>query len=483
MHISSLGALLSGALAALSVKDISCRMWDKAVGPASICPLITDTRPFILRDIEETLGSDLGYTLEDMPNVPRSQLDLQYNLIDVWRDPVGMPVPHTTWIENRQLHWWGMEPPNKWRAIERAYAESTRKWSETTDLVVRPPPSAFELAYWTKDLIVRPTPGELIVWVPPNTCPPGARPPPPPPPSLPPSLPSVETKDKSPVAKLIHTVYDRARGLASFESRRTVIGFYSLAICFYALAIGVYALIIGYLAIAALVGPEPSRIAWRGYALAADHIGGVSAVLGSVGRTLYRSMFLVTALDNMPTDAEVQRVANDDMSRLSERRDAARRDHTLMAGPRPIIAYDLANYNPLPHPDQRPLLVVFQNGQLATPPLAIPRLPMHSRTRSLFTVVEARAAPSSGPMTTASAYEDETSSETTLVDSKALLLRQALGMKLVGLRKSAVRRHERLRALRDEMGEEVALRHAQEGRAILRQHLRAMMGIAEQADD
>ena len=71
----------------------------------------------------------------------------------------------------------------------------------------------------------------------------------------------------------------------------------------------------------------------------------------------------------------------------------------------------------------------------------------------------------------------------TLLGSKALLRRQAPGVKLFGLWKSRVRRHGQLRALRDEMGEDVALRHAQEGRQILRQNLRTMMGVPGQVSD
>ena len=71
----------------------------------------------------------------------------------------------------------------------------------------------------------------------------------------------------------------------------------------------------------------------------------------------------------------------------------------------------------------------------------------------------------------------------TLLGSKALLRRQAPGIKLFGLWKSRVRRHQELRSLRDQMGEDVALRHAQEGRKILRQNLRSMMDVSEQVCD
>ncbi|KZT66571.1 hypothetical protein DAEQUDRAFT_739931 [Daedalea quercina L-15889] len=453
MHISSLGALVSGALAALrpSSKDFTCRMWDKSVG--GICPLITDTRPYILAEIHEKLGSDLGFTLEDMPNIHRSFVDLEYGTVYISYDSIGTPYPNLFHIEGGERRIWAMKAPNPWPAIMRRFAEDTRKWSATTDLVFVPPPM-------TKDLIVRPVPGELIVWVPPNTCAPGERP-------RRKSPPSLEVEDGSVLANFIHTVLDGTRQHTNFVSRRTVIGLYAL---------------VSYLAIATLLGLEPLGNAWRGSTLGhiVGHLG-VSAVLGSVGFTLYGSTLLGTALNGLPTDAEVQQAADDDMDRLERRRDAARRDNALMASPRPIIAYDLANYKPLPHFDHRPLLIVFRNGPIPTP-LAIVHPPMRPRTWSSMTVMEARAAPSNGPMKMSSEYEDETFCKNTLLGSKALLRRQAPGVKLFGLWKSAVRRHEKLRALRDEMGEDVALRHAQEGREILRQNLRTMimMGIREQ---
>ena len=70
--------------------------------------------------------------------------------------------------------------------------------------------------------------------------------------------------------------------------------------------------------------------------------------------------------------------------------------------------------------------------------------------------------------------------ERTLAGAKRTLLRQAPGIELFGLRKRRVRRHQDLRTLRDEMGMENALRHAQEGHAILRAGLHSMMGIGEQ---
>ena len=68
----------------------------------------------------------------------------------------------------------------------------------------------------------------------------------------------------------------------------------------------------------------------------------------------------------------------------------------------------------------------------------------------------------------------------TMAGAKRTLLRQAPGMEIFGLWKRRVRRHQELRALRDEMGMENALRHAQEGHAVLRANLRSMMGIGEQ---
>ena len=70
--------------------------------------------------------------------------------------------------------------------------------------------------------------------------------------------------------------------------------------------------------------------------------------------------------------------------------------------------------------------------------------------------------------------------ERTLAGAKRTLRRQAPGMELFGLWKRRVHRHQELRALRDGMGMENALRHAQEGHAILRANLRSMMGVREQ---
>ena len=68
----------------------------------------------------------------------------------------------------------------------------------------------------------------------------------------------------------------------------------------------------------------------------------------------------------------------------------------------------------------------------------------------------------------------------TLYGAKKLLRRQAPGVSVFGLWKRRAQRHEELRALRDEMGEEVARRHAQEGLKVLRANLRSMMGTEEQ---
>lgn len=68
----------------------------------------------------------------------------------------------------------------------------------------------------------------------------------------------------------------------------------------------------------------------------------------------------------------------------------------------------------------------------------------------------------------------------TLYGAKKLLRRQAPGVSVLGLWKRRVQRHEELRVLRDEMGEDVARRHAQEGLEVLRANIRSMMGVEEQ---
>ena len=176
---------------------------------------------------------------------------------------------------------WTMYPPNPMPAMQRAFAEDIRKWSQTTDLMVAPPSTAFDLALWTTDIIVRPIPGELIVWVPPNRnmfMPPKKRIP----------FPSTQPKarDESMFANFIHTVFNETRHRTKFASRSTVIGFYTL--------------VIGYLVIASLFGLELLEDAWRrcayGYTFCRLEVLAALDFVEQKACNLYRSMVRCAAL-------------------------------------------------------------------------------------------------------------------------------------------------------------------------------------------
>ena len=171
-----------------------------------------------------------------------------------------------------------------------------------------------------------------------------------------------------------------------------------------------------------------------------------------------------------------------------------------MAAPRPAFALDLANWTPVPKRELPTLLIIIQNGPIPTP-LALERSATRPRTFSAMTFMEAKPARTSGPLTmsllveevsynslvyglsfarTIPSSQEAPWNERTLAGDKCTLRRQAPGIELFGLWKRRVRRHQELRTLRDEMGMENALRHAQEGHAILRASLRSMIGIGEQ---
>ncbi|KAH9835174.1 uncharacterized protein C8Q71DRAFT_107490 [Rhodofomes roseus] len=342
--------------------------------------------------------------------------------------------------------------------------EDVRKWSKTKDLIAAP---TFDLAQWTTDLIVRP-PGDIVVWVPPNTCLLAERP-------RTHSQPSPETviilpaSDWTPetpyVVKPARTVVGGFQDHHHLGSRRAI----------HALVV-FYTLVIAYVAVATL---EPVRTAWRMTPI--GHLG-LQAVLGFVGRTLYWSMFFVTSLKGIPSDWDVQG-ASGAIRKAGPKPRMARafpKDHALIGGPRPLVAYDLATYTPTAPLALRPLLVIFQDGPVPTP-LALPRSATRPRTFSAMTSMEARPAPSSGPYTNVSLIEDEGPCPTTMSFCKRFLRRQHPGLNLFGLRERRVRRHAELRALRDEMGEDVALRHAQEGRKILQENLRSMWATGGQS--
>ncbi|KZT66573.1 hypothetical protein DAEQUDRAFT_758684 [Daedalea quercina L-15889] len=424
MHLQSLGAFIAGALAAVSQSQLYCQMRGKHVG--ATCPVdFNNVATVVGRMSDKMIG--FGHALADVPVVAIVG-GIASGMMGITYDVNGVPVPYHDEVFLR----WYMYPPlyppgDPYARMMRTYAEDVRKWSATTDLIVVP------------DRVT-----DLIVWVPPHERLRLLMPPP------------VD------LTELIDTVFqadstqdDSESNLASL---RLLLGFYALTF------------VSASLAIASLLGLEPARDARRG-ATMGDKLG-VSAVLDFIRLALWKQV---------STYCDTQQPVRYEVTSMNrrERRDAVRREHALMAGPRPLIAYDLANWSPLPRLDNRPLLFVHQHGSVPNP-FAIARPPMRSRTWSSMTVTEARPAPSSRPMSNASQYEDETLVKHTLLESKALLRRQAPGIRLFGLWKSRVRRHAELRALRDEMGEDVARRHAQEGLEVLRQNLRSMMGVPGQ---
>ncbi|EPS98007.1 hypothetical protein FOMPIDRAFT_89964 [Fomitopsis schrenkii] len=363
--------------------------------------------------------------------------------------------------------WYG-DPPDPIAQQILQFAEDARKWSMTTDLIVAPT-NAFELAQWTTDLIVRP-PGDMIVWVPPSEFLAGLR-------SLVPPTPAVVDSDTEliepsasvPGTAVTGTVFGRIADNGYFNPRHMVMAF--------------YALVIGFIAVTIIHLAPAVRIAWN--KMVVDYTPAVLAVLGRVGRAIFGSLLRVSS----PTLDDVQRIFGGAEVTVPNRRErrslkfaAPRiiRDHALMASPRLAVACDLANWTPAPQRTLRSLLVVFQDGSYPTP-LALERSETRPRTFSAMTFMEAKPARTSGPLTMALLVEEEyPGSKRTLKGAKSRLRRQAPGMELFGLWKRRVRRHQELRELRDEMGVDNALRHAQEGHAILRSNLRSMMGIGEQ---
>ena len=260
-----------------------------------------------------------------------------------------------------------------------------------------------------------------------------------------------------------------------------------------------------------------ARVAWNTMVVTR-----ISAIPGQVGRHIFGSlvspMFSTSSSFSdeafqlecsSPTLDDVKRIFGGDEVTIPLNRRLRRslkfaapriiRDHALMASPRPAFALDLANWTPVPKSELRSLLIIFQDGPVPTP-LALKRSATRPRTFSAMTFMEAKPAPTSGPLTMSLLVEEVSSSflpdilvayvvpssqeapwnERTLAGDKCTLRRQAPGIELFGLWKRRVRRHQELRTLRDEMGMENALRHAQEGHAILRAGLRSMMGMGEQ---
>ena len=88
------------------------------------------------------------------------------------------------------------------------------------------------------------------------------------------------------------------------------------------------------------------------------------------------------------------------------------KDHALVAGPRPLVAYDLANWTPrMANQAQRTSATVFHDTPIPTV-LVVARPAMRSRTFSSMTVMEARSSvvPNRGPRTMASDIEEVRSS-------------------------------------------------------------------------
>ena len=71
--------------------------------------------------------------------------------------PVGYHGPIEKWQRDARVYWYMYE-----------IRMEARAWARTTELMI---PPAYELADWTKDLVVVPPsePGELMLWTPPHT--------------------------------------------------------------------------------------------------------------------------------------------------------------------------------------------------------------------------------------------------------------------------------------------------------------------------
>ncbi|EPT03034.1 hypothetical protein FOMPIDRAFT_1014985 [Fomitopsis schrenkii] len=335
-------------------------------------------------------------------------------------------------VANRVQHYvftgeWGL-PTEIWSLKEHIRWE-LRVRALTKELMV---PPSYELADWTKDLVVIPPsePGELIVWKPRRTglpwelahtlCPPNGSSP-----VYDSVYDSTAPQPEPPVPASTKTTRADTRYLARHPGLR-----------FW----------------------RDIQSRWSSV-LRVGHIG-VLATLGFVMRSIYGSM---ASPRTMPSNRQQARSAR--RSRLVL---CPVRDHALIGGPSPLVAYDLVNWTPRPAKlAQRTSVTVFHDTRF-------PRSMTVMETRS--SVVANR-----GPCTMASDVEEtQDAGLMTLYGAKKLLRRQAPGVSVLGLWKRRAQRHEELRALRDEMGEEVALRHAQEGLEVFRANLRSMMGFGEQ---
>ena len=80
-------------------------------------------------------------------------------------------------------------------------------------------------------------------------------------------------------------------------------------------------------------------------------------LLGLSKRRLHRP-----AVKTVPTEANIEPVEPVEFPILETVREpckAATQDHALMDGPRPIVAYDLANFTPMPRLALPPLLLIL----------------------------------------------------------------------------------------------------------------------------
>lgn len=416
---------------------------------------------------------------------------------------------------------WYDDPPDPITQQILQLKQDARKWSMTTDLIVAPM-NSFELAQWSTDLIVRP-PGDIIVWAPPSDFLAVLR-------SLVPSTPAIHyTTDLivrppagditvwvpssvlhatlrslvptptivEPSASVTRTVPERIT--YNGQLRHTVMAF--------------HALVIGFIAAAAVILAPAVRCAWS---IVAGYPPALLAALGQVGRSIIRSLVSHMLPSPPPlTDTSCQLFVSsptvEDIQHIFGSAEATCvpirpifaiphiiRDHALMAFPRTAHALDLANWIPEPKHELRSLLVIFRDGPYPMP-LALKRSTSRPRTFSAMTFREAKPAPTGGRLTMAvlveevsccimhlpvlvthKASQDHYRRQRTVEGAKRTLRRQAPSIKLFGLWKRRLDRHRELAALRDEMGVDTALRHAQEGYAILRANLRSMMGIGEQ---
>ena len=191
---------------------------------------------------------------------------------EIWYDPPGYYGPPEKWQHDLRI-----------RAYMDHIAWEARCWSYTKELMI---PPAYELADWTKDLIVLPPPGpsELIVWTPPWNGLPWELahvmfPPDDPPPvydivfdstTVPQQEAPFRGHTTAPLTSALDTfVYDSTAASNGFGMLLSVIAFYTL--------------VFGLIATDTLAVVEPASRAW--WLSVFGDLGALGA-LGSIGRAI-----------------------------------------------------------------------------------------------------------------------------------------------------------------------------------------------------